>query len=227
MNILDLFSGTQHLAKEFLKKGHEVVTVDIKQCRETPKLTHHCNIFDFNHEAYHAGHFAFIYVGLPCTVFSKASGGHHFISNIIPRTSQAHISILMIGKIYEILKYFKFPHFMLENPTGGLRNNFFFNEHCYFSKINIYTTALGCFGFPTQKKTDIFTNINYLILFPTSYRANGRYQTKHLDRMTEKQKSTYPPAFCQFIVHTMEIIFAYELSRSHVHQSSVLGHLEQ
>ena len=199
MKILDLFSGSQSLAIVLRSQGHEVVTVDIKQCKKTPKLTHHCNIFDFDQTMYKSNNFDFVFIGLPCTTFSKASGSFHFSQNIIPKTHAAQESILILGKIYEILKYYNFPQMMIENPQGGLRNNFFFKYHCYFSKLTTYSTALGCFGFPTQKKTDLFTNINNLLLFPTSYRTNGRYQKKHLDQMTTKQKSTYPKEFCNLI----------------------------
>jgi hypothetical protein len=199
MEILDLFSGSQMLAQVLRDNGHNVTTVDFHQYRSAPVLTHNTNIFDFEYRAYSPEHFDFIFIGLPCTTFSKASGGHHFKNNIVPVTNTARESILMIGLIYELLKYFNFPPFMLENPMGGLRNNFFFKNHCYFSQVTMYSTSFGAFGFPTQKKTDLFTNIDFLILFPTSYRVNGRYQKKPLCNLTKKQKSSYPIKFCEFV----------------------------
>ena len=199
MNILDLFSGSQMLAQVLRDRGHQVTTVDFHQYHCAPVLSHHKNIFDFHYQAYPATHFDFIFIGLPCTAFSKASGGYHFKNNMVPVTDTAKESILMIGLVYELLKYFGFPPFVLENPMGGLRNNFFFKNHCYFSQVTMYSTSLGAFGFPTQKKTDLFTNIDYLILFPTSYRVNGRYQKKQLCNFTKKQRSTYPLMFCNFI----------------------------
>ena len=199
MVILDIFCGSQTLASTLRADGHNVVTVDIKQCHNTAKLTHKVDILNFDYTVYPPDYFDFAFIGLPCTTFSKAAAYFHFYKNLIPRTPQAHTSILILGKIYELLKYFNFPPFILENPQGGLRNNFFFKNHCYFSTLLTYSTSLGVFGFPTQKKTDLFTNFDHLILFPTSYRVNGRYQKKNLDNMTTKQKSSYPKSFCSFI----------------------------
>lgn len=204
MKILDLFSGSQMLAQVLRDNGHHVITVDYHQYRYAPVLTHNTNIFAFNYQAYSRDYFDFIFIGLPCTAFSRASGGYHFKKNMIPVTNTAQASILMIGLIYELLKYFDFPPFMLENPMGGLRNNFFFKNHCYFGQLTMYCTSFGAFGFPTQKKTDLFTNIDFLILFPTSYRVNGRYQKKPLCNLTNKQKSSYPIKFCEFVADFLE-----------------------
>lgn len=210
MKVLDLFSGSQSLALLLRAKGFQVTTVDIVQYKDLPRITHHLDIFDFDERQYPPDHFDFLYIGLPCDTFSKASGGYHFKNNITPITLQAHTSILLIGRVYEILKYFNFPPFLLENPQGGLRNNFFFKNHCYFSKVLTYSTSLQMFGFPTQKKTDLFTNLDFPLFFPTSYRVNGRYAKKSLDNMTKRARSTYPMPFCEKIY---EIILTSKLAK--------------
>lgn len=210
MKVLDLFSGSQSLASLLRSRGIQVTTVDLIQYKDVSKLTHHLNIFDFKENQYSIDYFDFVFIGLPCDTFSKASGGFHFKNNIIPVTPKAHTSILLIGRVYEILKYFNFPPFLLENPQGGLRNNFFFKNHCYFSKVLTYSTSLQMFGFPTQKKTDLFTNLDFPLFFPTSYRVNGRYAAHTLSKMTKRKKSTYPVAFCDFIC---DIILTSKLAK--------------
>lgn len=198
-NVLDLFTGTGNMSIALRAVGFNVVSLDVVQYYGSPQLTHKIDILEFDYQAYPSDYFNFLYIALPCDCFSKASGGYHFYKNRIPVTCAANTAIQIMGKIHEIIRYFDKAVFVIENPSGGLANNFYFKNHCFFSKCNVYTTSLGSFGFPTQKKTDLFTNSDTLLLLPQSYRVNGRYSKKSLDNMTKKQRSAYPLAFCFFI----------------------------
>lgn len=199
MRLLEIFAGSSTMSDYFRSQGWEVVTVDIKQYRGCSRLTHCVDVLEFDISIYQPGYFDFVWFGLPCTTFSKASGGFHFIDNAIPVTTMAVTSISLLYKCYEIIKYLAYIPFFLENPAGGLCNNYFWQNHHYFSKLLFYRVPLASFGFPTQKKTDLFTNLDHLILTPDAYRVNGRYSKQKFANLSTNQRQKYPVDFCAYV----------------------------
>ena len=109
--------------------------------------------------------------------------------------------------MFEIIDYLKPKVFYIENPSGGLCNNHYFNIHFKQYQAYIYRLSLGAFGFKTQKMTDIFTNSLIPILHSPVTRQNGRYSKVKFDNLTLRQRQSYPLPFCEMIVENCLLNF--------------------
>lgn len=210
MNVLDVFSGSQSLRREFINNGHQVTSIDIKKYRNSSPDTLIMNFLDFDFKVYSPGHFDILFFGLPCDAFSKASGGYHFTRSHEPKTEFANISIELLNKTFECLSYFNDAIFYIENPSGGLCNYPLVKQSLLDSKMFLYRFFMSQFGFCTPKQTDIFTNNTQLVIFDKFYRKNGIYQKQKFDRLSLNQKHSYPIDFCKFICKWSDMYFSHQ-----------------
>jgi hypothetical protein len=199
MNGIEFFAGTSGIKKALQVTGLNMVSLDFVQLRGEMPIDLLMDFLDFEYQAYNPNHFNFLYFGFPCTTFSKASGGKHFIKSNTPVTSAAHTSILMMQKMFDIINYFDAAIYYIENPAGGLCNNELFKSLLRSSHGLKYRVFMGAFGFPTSKQTDIFTNSTALILSECRYRSNGRYSKQKFDNLTLKKRQKYPVHYCEMI----------------------------
>ena len=200
MKGIEFFAGKQLLTTTFNNNNIQCFSLDNHQVRGARKLDFNIDFFDFNYKAYNSKEFDFLYFGFPCTTFSKASGGKHFKNGFCPLTDMALTSIEMLNRMFEIIEYLKPKVFYIENPSGGLCNNYYFLNHWKQYQAHIYRISLGSFGFPTQKMTDIFTNSDIPIIHNPVTRQNGRYSKVNFDNLTLRQRQSYPLPFCEMIV---------------------------
>jgi len=211
--ILSLFDRTNKIRDEFRLNGFECYSVDMHPGHKRAKVDIVTDILQFNYQAYSNTQITFMFIALPCQAYSIASGGFHFKKNI-PVTSTALTSIAILNKIAQITHYFKCP-FIIENPSGGLINNSYFKNRF---KLNVTRLTLSSFGFPTQKKTDLFFNFDMLLLHNPTVRCNNRYQSQKLDNLTYSKRVTYPDHFVKYIVSN--IINTLKLSANYEQPSS-------
>lgn len=197
---LSLFDHSGHIKKEFISNGWYCSSLDIEQNKKNNSVDIVTNILDWDYKAFVPGYFDFMFIALPCQAYSIASGGSHFKKSI-PLTPVAINAINILIRIYQITQYFKCD-FIIENPSGGLVNNAFFKS---FFKLNITRLTLNSFGFPTQKKTDLFYTSNMLLVVPVTVRKNNRYAKKSLDSLSYRSRVTYPQTFVSFIVENIII----------------------
>ena len=109
MRILEIFSGSQSLAKAARARGHEVVTLDI-----CPK--HHpticADLLEWDPSAYTPDYFAYIHASCPCEAYSRArtTGG--------PR--KLELADKLVEKTLAVFDYFSTAAWTVENPAGSL-----------------------------------------------------------------------------------------------------------
>lgn len=193
--VLSLFDYSNKIRDSFISRGIKCKSLDIKPGHKDNLVDICTDILEFNYKAYNPNHIKFLFIALPCQCYSIASAGKHFKNNK-PLTSQAYNSINILIRIWQIIKYFNCP-FIIENPSGGLCNNSFFKS---FFNVNISRLTLSNFGFPTQKKTDLFYNFDMLLIVPVTYRVNKRYNKIKLDNLSYRKRVTYPDHFVTWIV---------------------------
>jgi hypothetical protein len=198
MRVLSIFDCSNKIRDAFRLHGCKASSLDMHPGYKNTKVDYITNILDFDYQAHKPNKFNFLFIALPCQVYSIASGAFHFKNNI-PKTTTAitHINILI--KVYQITQYFNCP-FIIENPSGGLINNSFFKS---FFKLEVTRVSLKSFGYPTQKKTDLFHNFDWLFISNPVHRVNGKYQAQLLDNMTYRQRVTYPEAFVSQLVQSV------------------------
>lgn len=154
MKVLDLFSGTKSIAKEFLKKGHKTFTIDNDQATN-PDLC--CDALNLSAQDIidKFGHPDVIWASPPCTTFSVASIGHHWTGGkgaYIPKTKEAEIGMKLAQKTIELIQELKPKYWFIENPRGVLR------KMDFMYTLPRYTVTYCQYGDTRMKPTDIWTN---------------------------------------------------------------------
>lgn len=197
--IISIFDQSHHLAETFKNHGYKVLALDITTPKNPKTDFTVTNILHWDYSKIDPKTVSFLFIALPCQTYSIASGGQHFKNSKI-LTASAVNSVNILIKIYQITQYFNCP-FMIENPAGGLVNNKIFKS---FFNLNITRVTLQNFGFPTQKKTDLFYNFDGLFIVPVTYRKNGVYNKIKLDNLSYKKRVTYPKAFCEWLVFNLK-----------------------
>lgn len=124
MIVFDFFAGTGSSTKAFQDAGHTVFTFE-----KDPffAVSETCDIMDLTVEYLleKYGQPDFVWASPPCTAFSVASIGHHWLrggDHPVPKTKDAEYNQLLVAKAIELAQGLK-PKFgfLIENPRGMLR----------------------------------------------------------------------------------------------------------
>lgn len=199
MVLIEFFSGSSSLSDYFERNGSISITLDNRQVRQCREVDYKANFLEFDYKVLSIYKPTVLYFGLPCTAWSKASGGVHFDRNYTALTSTATDSILMLAKVFEIISFFPQAVWYIENPAGRLFNSPYMQGYFKVLKFFVYRFDMAVFGFPTKKQTDLFTNSTVPLLYCPTHRVNGRYQSNKFSNLSLKQRQKYPSAFCRFI----------------------------
>lgn len=199
MRLIEFFAGCQVITSTFEDKGWECFSLDELQVRDKRKVNFLEDFMCFDYKQFNPDDIDVLWFGFPCTTFSKASGGKHFLRHAFPLTDKAKESLLMLERMFEIIDYFSNAIFYIENPSGGLCNNIHFLEKFKHYQAYIYRLEQGSFGYYTQKQTDIFTNSSVLLITNPVTRTRGRYQKIKFDNLTLVKRQAYTSSFAEFI----------------------------
>jgi hypothetical protein len=124
MIVFDFFSGTGSSTQAFRDAGHTVVTFELDPYFEATETTD-VMLLIAKDLIQKYGQPDFIWASPPCTSFSVASIGRHWISggdNPIPRTEQARDSQELVRHTVALIKELNpTKGWLMENPRGMLR----------------------------------------------------------------------------------------------------------
>lgn len=153
MLIFDFFAGTGSATKAFRDAGHTVVRFELDSQFESEE---NVNIMDVTAERLldQYGVPDFIWASPPCTAFSVASIGHHWVAggnNPIPKTQLAKDNQELVAKTIELITELQPRHgFLIENPRGMLR------KLAVVSGLPRQTITYCQYGDDRQKPTDLW-----------------------------------------------------------------------
>jgi len=153
MIIYDLFAGTGSATKAFEDAGHTVISVELDAGF---KATLHADVTKLRAqdliEKY--GQPDFIWASPPCTCFSVAAIGRHWISGGIkpePRTDAAKAAEKTVKATLKLIKALNpTSGWLIENPRGMLR------KLPVLAKQPRHTVTYCQYGDDRQKPTDIW-----------------------------------------------------------------------
>lgn len=201
MNMLDVFSGSQSMRAAFLKEGFNVLSIDKYKKYRTDKQTVIIDLMDWNYSTFERTDFDVLFFGLPCTTFSKASGGKHFTKLKEPKTKEAIESLNLLQKCFDIIDYFYDAIFYIENPAGGLESFDIIKKKIFTDNIFYSSFYLKMYGGPTPKHTILLHNNRTLNLFQPYYRKKGIINDVSLSNLTITKRQKYPDLMCEMITN--------------------------
>lgn len=124
MLVFDFFSGTGSSTKAFTDAGDQVISFELdKKFTATENVDIFTLTSEYLIETY--GKPDFVWASPPCTAFSVASMGYHWISGgvyPVPRTEQAVFNQTLVAHTRKLIEELQ-PRFgfLIENPRGMLR----------------------------------------------------------------------------------------------------------
>lgn len=215
LKILELFSGTQSISKEFRARGHETFTIDFDEVFKEPEYCNtdlHIDIMEVtaNMILEKFGRPDVIWASFNCTTYSVAGISHHRRKeedgNLRPISEAAMFDDKLHKHSLDLIRELDPKYFFIENPRGGLRKMDFMQD------IPRYTTTY-CQYAPggRMKPTDLFTNHPDPKFKPPckngapchiSAPRGSRTGTQGLRNAIER--SRIPQALCQHIVEISE-----------------------
>ena len=157
MNVLELFCGTKSVGKCCDQLGWNSISVDLEK-KFNP--THLCNILDFDYKQYDKDYFDIIWASPPCTSYSILQGswigriknGEIFTEE--KRQQDMNEADKIVLKTLEIINYFNYELFFIENPqTAQLKNRIIMKDLPFY---DVYYCKYSDWGY--RKRTRIWTN---------------------------------------------------------------------
>ena len=168
LKILELFCGTKSISKEFIKAGHNCLTVDSDLIHK-PDIC--CNILDFDISMIpkEFKDLDVIWASPPCTTFSVASIRIYW-KNGKPKSYKTYIGLAIVKKTIEIIQALKPRYWFIENPPGMLRKQYIMR------KFPRKTLTYCQYGATVRKSTDIWTNAIHWILKKKCHNGDNCHQ---------------------------------------------------
>lgn len=199
----ELFAGSCSLSNALKSKGVNCTSIDIRKrkgicepdlCLDISKVSSSLLM-----ENYPDHKVNFIWLGLPCDIWSYASGGFHLDSKFKPKTQKAVEHIELLKKCQDLINEINPDIFFIENPRGKLRHYPPFVEWLKSNQAFELQLTMSSYGFPTTKPTNIFTNATGLKFKQLDSFGRGAKCLSKFDNLTTCQRQKYPVQFVDFI----------------------------
>ncbi|MBP0902402.1 DNA cytosine methyltransferase [Mariniflexile gromovii] len=199
---IELFCGSSGFTKVSRSFGHECLSVDIRRRKEICEPHLKMDILKVRSSFFESMKPDIMWIGLPCDIWSYASGGFHLDKDFKPKTEKAKIHLDIFYKTIQIIMDSKPKHWFIENPRGRLRN---YPDHLEFLKNNAghtFECTLSSYGFGTTKPTNIFTNYQALKLKELDSFGRGAKNKVpcRFDNMTKVQRQKTPELLYKSII---------------------------
>lgn len=153
LKVVDLFSGTQSIAKAFRNAGHETFTIDFDEQHQG--LDWYEDIFNVESSDIidRFGVPDVVWASPPCEKFSVAAIGKHWIKGTnLPKTEGTKLALQLLEHTVKLIQDLNPRVFFIENPRGKMRK-----MDC-LQGIPRYTVTYCQYGDTRMKPTDIWTN---------------------------------------------------------------------
>lgn len=206
MKVLDLFSGTQSIAKEFRAKGHQTYTVELDKKHEG--IDWYEDILNISAQDIidRFGYPDVIWASPPCEKFSVASIGKYWKKGSnVPATEESMFALKLLEHTVKLIKDLNPKFFFIENPRGKMRK-----MDC-MQELPRYTVTYCQYGDTRMKPTDLWTNHPNPKFKPMCKNGDpchvaaprgSRTGTQGLKDATER--SIIPSELCKHIVNICE-----------------------
>lgn len=161
---VDVFCGSGSFSKVARCFGYEVISLDNRRRKNTCEPILKEDILKVRSSFFKSMEAEIMWFGLPCDIWSNASGGFHLDKNFKPKTKKAENHLKIFEKTISIIKESNPKYFFIENPRGRLQKYPGLLKLIQKNDWKIVECTLSSYGFPTKKPTIIITNFKDLKL---------------------------------------------------------------
>jgi len=216
MKVLELFSGTQSISKEFRKAGHQTLCIELNPlfAVEPYKLNQWTiDILDIKVKQIlkKFGRPDVIWASPTCTTHSIAAISKHRQQwkdgLLIAKSDEAKEHDKCLLKTLQLISELKPKYYFIENPRGGMRKSPLMQGLMYR-----YTITYCQYGDTRMKPTDIWTNHPNPDFRPMCHNGDPCHEAAPRGSKTGTQglkgnleRSIIPAELCEHIVDICEI----------------------
>ena len=179
---IELFCGSGSFSKVARSYGYETISVDNRRRKGICEPTIKTDVLKVCCSFFKSMRPKIMWIGLPCDIWSNASGGFHLDKDYNPKTEKAKKHLDLFDKTTKLITETNPDFFFIENPRGKLNKYPGLKEFLLRTDSVIKECTLSSYGFPTTKPTIIVTNFKNLKL-------------KELDSFGRGAKNKVPGAF--------------------------------
>ena len=203
---IDVFCGSGSFGKVVRSFGYEVISLDNRRRAGVCEPTIKTDILKVPSSFFKSMNPKIMWFGLPCDIWSLASGGFHLDKNFNPKTEKAKIHLEILKKTMSIIEETDPDFFFIENPRGKLNKYPGLNDFLLRTDSVIKECTLSSYGFPTKKPTIIITNFKELQLKDLDTFGRGAKNKVHraFDNLTKVQRQQTPQKLIRDIVNQVQ-----------------------
>ena len=150
MRVIELFAGSRSIGKAAEALGLDVWSTDLHPfdgvdlAEDILKLS--------ADDIPHAGEDTILWASPPCTGFSVASIGRHWVEPGVPKTDTARLGMELVQHTLKLIEDINPRYWFIENPRGMLR------KLPIMDGLTRHTVTYCQYGDERMKPTDIWTN---------------------------------------------------------------------
>lgn len=209
MKVLELFAGTRSIGKEFVKKGHEVFSVEWNQDFDNINWNVDIGTILAKDIIDRFGVPDVIWASPDCSSYSIAAISHHRTreanGNLAPKSDYAKFCDKVNQNVLKLIRELNPKYYFVENPRGGLRKMDFMKD------IPRYTVTYCQYGDNRMKPTDIWTNHPDPSFKPMCKNGDKCHESAPRGSRTgtqglknSKLRSVIPEELCKHIINICE-----------------------
>ena len=165
--VFDFFAGTGSSTRAFEEAGDTVVSFD-NDARFDVTETVDVSFLSADELVAKYGRPDFVWASPPCTAFSVASIGRHWVSSRVPRTDQARAAMDLVAVTRRLVEGLE-PRFgfVIENPRGMLR------KLDVLADLPRFTVTYCQYGDDRMKPTDLWSTVEGWLPRPPCRNGGG------------------------------------------------------
>lgn len=209
MKILELFCGTKSVSNEFLKRGHEVFTVDWNEEFEPTLVADIGTLTKEDIIKLCNGIPDVIWASPDCTTYSVAAISHHRYKTpdgkLMAATEYAAECDKINSHVIDLIHELNPKYYFIENPRAGMR------KMGFMEGLPRYTVTYCQYGEKRMKPTDMWTNHPNPGFKPACKNGDSCHESapRGSNRGTQaikgsKDRARIPKQLCEHIVDMCE-----------------------